>query len=1249
MPYLQLRDSDGEVSNHELARAKALSIGSHISSHICIDEDEVNSLHCRVHWNKEQFEIVAETNDGVDVNGTIVVQSILRDGSIVRIGSVDLTFIEQDAAVEMAEKKKKKKFDSDDEIGLAPIEDDDGLYSLSPTQSQEIDLNNDANDDFFDEDMDADDLDDDDSVEMLIAQENKPSKKQEKPKAKPKKAEKKMSKKKDWADEVDDWLTEDDEDDVEDYDEQEVAKQPMLSRRRGAGEESPPEEPARPERKEPRRGRGDAAAEDEGGDAEEKEGAVSKLKAKMRERARRPGEQDVVRSPVVLTLVGGASVLLLLGGIFYFMIGRDFVTKRITAADAEMGSGKYAQAITILDKFIEDYPTHARTDEAKIKRGRCLIDREIKGSTPDWKAGLSEVQTFIEQHRDREAFKEETITLANYARDITMGSLETAIVVKDAELLDVSDSAKTIIERYSDPEDPQTEYFRQVQEKYQEAQAAILKQGTFNDAVAKIEGFITDNETMQALDGLRKLLVRYPALKGDKTLVELLEKILEAEKKLVTRDETVREAETTDRSTALPPPVSLTLHTRSRTSEKSAGRTVIVLGGGCCFGVDSVTGDLKWRREIGLDTPFFPISVETVVAGVLLFNNTFNELELIERHTGKLVWRQPLGAEIAGPPLVTVDQIFQPTVGGELFRLDLQSGRVSTALKFPQKLLSPPVEIAADNRMIVCGEREVIYTLSMKPLECTAVSDFDHQPGSIEAPLMRMGRLVLMCVNDKADSSLLRVLDTANADEKLFEAASARVEGVVRDTPVLRGKELFVPSSGERLAAFTVSDDPNQRVLTTIATNPGREAETANVHMLAGQDGQLWIASTELRKFRLDADSIHLEPTQNVAVGFSSQPLQSIGQDLFVGRRSRGTGGIVFSQTHRDEMSSKWKVVVGASILACSVTENAAVCLTAMGDVFNVTNTSMENGGFVEQPSLQLSLPEGLTGPLKATRLQDGRIAAYCGAPLPKLFILTDAGLMQREVPLPAPLETAPIALSNGVVLPLPGKLAFSPKPGSPAIEELPAPVEKDQVRKWVFLENVGNDQAVAMDSTGKLMKFQVRTDGVAHLREVNSLELSDPVDYRVASHGGKIFLGDASGKFRVFDGNTLEQLGEADLPAPISNDVWIAGDKVFVESGRQHLVCFSTDSNLNELWKLELGGVRLGDAPVLMGENLVIAKMDGSVISVNAASGATTKEVTLGHPISFGPRVGKDGKLLVGSVDGSVYRVESVLQETAQ
>ena len=977
---------------------------------------------------------------------------------------------------------------------------------------------------------------------------------------------------------------------------------------------------------------------------------IGPLKA-LRKKPIRPGEQDVIRSPFVISLFAGSMILLLVSGIFWFIIGRETAQRRFDAAQENLDSGKFQQAIKDFEKFLDKYPRHKYTEPARIALGHAKISDLILGATPKWKEGYDAVDTFSKQHRDSEKFDELKPEICKYSERIAFGAAETAEKSKKRDLLAVSIGGRKLLERYSPSNGPPIETLNRIRSVFRSAEEVLLKHEKFTEAIAKIEAAIKARQPMAALKFRRRLLEEYSDLASDRQLTGLLDKTLEAEKSLITSQKLNREAIRTERPLLTPEPLELVAHARLLTSEKSDGRTVYALGKDCCFGIDTVTGDPVWRRVIGLDTPFFPMRVEASVPGFLLFDTNFKEILLVERRTGTLVWRQPLGEDISGAPLVNEGQIYVPTLKGRLYKISLETGHITTQLSFSQKLLAPPALVSGGNYLVIAGDMEVLYTLTFRPqLMCIAISGFDHKSGSIEAPLLPMGKLLLMAENDRAKSCQLRVIDAANAERRLAQIAETRVQGQVRDTPVLRGPQLFVPSSGEQISAFTVSDDVDQKAISSVASRQLQTPHSGAMYLSVGADGEFWMASSALRKFQLTAESIKLD-NKELAVGLSSQPLQSIGQHLYLGRRLAASGAVVFTRTDREKMSSQWRTVVGSGIVACTTIGTDSVrCLTQAGDLFDVRAKDLQTGGFKTRADSQLKLPESLVDPLHAVALPGGRSVAYCGNPQPHLWVLNQLGLIDRDFKLEGSLEADPVFLSDALVLPLSGKLkTLVLKTGQRSVEDFVAPIQtqlngkNQQPPSWSHLVALDRTHMIVVDSSGKLANVQFRTQPIPHLKEIVALSLEHPVHVDFVVHGGKVILADAGQRLQIINASDLQRQSQLELIAPASNALWLVGDNLYVETGRNQLHCFQVGQTLKQLWSIPLDGGTLADRPLIFENMLVLANQDGTVLSVNPSTGEVKNRIRLGQPISLGPRQLGD-TIFVAAIDGSLYRIESVL-----
>lgn len=1030
-----------------------------------------------------------------------------------------------------------------------------------------------------------------------------------------------------------DWLDEDDlfDDDEGDIFEEESAAPLKRSRGAGGGDREKAESP-------PGSARG-AKTESDEEDGEPKQSLAARLAA----RKKRPGEEEVLKSPFVLTLAAGAAILIVGAGAFWFIIGRDTVTRQMTAVDEAIAEQRYNQAISMLNEFLLNHGRDSYTEMATLKLAKIRIDSQIGGSAPDWERGLEALNLYIDDCRDFESYPEQYPMLAGIAEKIALGSLETAAQIKSRKLVEISELAEPKIDQFSDPDNPPVEVHEKIKRAREQANDAILKYETTQDTYKAISQYLEAKRPMDALKARRVLIDRYPDLINDAKLAGLLEDTLETERGLVRAEEIDRPAMTEDRELPVPQPLTLTLHTRARTEEVSEGRTVFAVAQGCCTAVDTVTGDPVWRRVIGLDSPFFPVSVDTTVPGLVMFDTVHQELILVNRLTGEFVWRQALGEAVSGEILVHDGQLYVPTLGNHLYKIDLQTGLATTRLTFSQPVYSPPVLTRDGLHLVVSGHEAVSYTLTARPLECRRVSFTKQKPASLDAPLLSMGELLLMAENYQAGHALLRVLDARESEVGLPEVASVRLASHVRDTPILRGNRLYVPAEGEQFNVFTVSDEPDKEPLSAVAKPPAQSEYNGAVHLRAGADDLFWSASDYLRQFQLTQDALLEDQKKRVFLGASAQPIQSIGRNLFVGRRLLESDAVSLAQVDGEAMASEWRTVLGGGVLAVSeVRPDTAVCITRSGDIFQISDSAIDAGGFLFRAEGTLDLPEGLAEPLRATVLPDSQIAVVCGGEKPRMWVVNQAGKVGQEVALDAAPVADPVPVAGGVVVPLPSKLSVHGTK-SARVEDFLGTVEKDEDVNWASLVALDENHVFVVDRAGKITRLQFRTSPSAHLQQVDSVEMGNPVDVQPILKDGRLIIADAGGKVRVLDVVGFERLAEVELDAPAVGVLGLAGNLLLVETSRGELQGLKIDDNLSRAWSIGLDGDHLTGTPLLEGENVVLATMNGKVMAINAGSGETVRTLQLDQLLEQGPmRVA--GRVVVTSIDGSFYRIDSIL-----
>jgi len=775
MPFLEIVHLNGEIERRPLEKQQPVSIGSHSSNDIRIDEEGVESLQCRIAWNKKAFEAVSAGVEGFEVNGNIVQRAVLKEGDVLRFGTVDLRYTEsQEQGAELP-------------LVAAFAGPDSGSMTLKPL---------------------SDELDVPDWLKGESEAKSKPAPKPE-PKAKPpaeapkaslksrpsKPAEPEQPKSAKSADKAKGTRPsskpkapsrDDDDDDafgdvdldagLEALAQESRASLPTMptfedSASDTADYDQPVKSKSRPAKPPKPEAPVAAAPATPVAPAETPPPAAiapprqDKIREALRHQRRaRPGEEDVFRSPVVIGLASAAVIALALAAIFYFVGFRRSVQEEFDFAKAQFTENKFPQAIEAFNLFLTKHGDHSLAPEANRLLGLAMIDDQITGAAPRFSEGLKNLKDFIAEQRDAADYAENVQqNVAKRAGDIAVGASKAAGKVFDGSLLDIAREAKSALVTASSKETPPTELIKEIDRNIQVSGAAILKHNTNNEQFKQIEAAVAANKPLEALRLRRELLARYPDLETDKKIASITSSILEKERSLV-KEEVFDKPALTD---PLNDPKSLTLvyQARTRTDQVSVNRAVPVLSHGTLFGIDTVTGGPVWKRAVGVDTPFFPVR-DSATSSLIVFSSLRQELMRIDQNTGAVLWRQPIDQRASGRPLISEGQVFLPTVAGQLYRLEFDSGTLVSRLTFSQAI-SNPVAVSSGARIVVSGDREVFYALSARPFACTAVSYLGQPSQSIVAPLLALGPYVLAAQNLSNDTARLRLVNTEPADQPL--------------------------------------------------------------------------------------------------------------------------------------------------------------------------------------------------------------------------------------------------------------------------------------------------------------------------------------------------------------------------------------------------------------------------------------------------------------------------------------------------
>ncbi len=141
MASLDISFLSGKTQEIELSKQQPISVGSHASNDLQIENDGVAAMQCRISWNKNYYEAVAATSDGIEINGIISGRSQLQDGDLIRIGEADIRFVDEIEFIDESEIiEESDVLDNDIPQPDVSGENEGSLYDLKPTKHSYLEL-----------------------------------------------------------------------------------------------------------------------------------------------------------------------------------------------------------------------------------------------------------------------------------------------------------------------------------------------------------------------------------------------------------------------------------------------------------------------------------------------------------------------------------------------------------------------------------------------------------------------------------------------------------------------------------------------------------------------------------------------------------------------------------------------------------------------------------------------------------------------------------------------------------------------------------------------------------------------------------------------------------------------------------------------------------------------------------------------------------------------------------------------------
>jgi hypothetical protein len=978
-------------------------------------------------------------------------------------------------------------------------------------------------------------------------------------------------------------------------------------------------------------------------------GRLSRLNDRIAGGPRRPGEQEVARSPFVLGMGFVLLGLAIVAAVLFFLNLGEGEKRQLENASAALEKSSYNEAIKLFEAFLLDYPNGESAETAKIGLHTAQVRKytdDNEFSVEEAVAAQKSLEEFIRECRDFDGFKNEQENRVRYAKKISRLAATVAVKQSSQDALDAGKAAFKRLESLTADGGLSAELREELLHLQNLAAAAILKKGRLGSTKAEIRAALEKNDTLGAVSKYQELIDRFEVLKDDADFREVLGEIIQKEMGLIVIQDVGVEGFTSEADIDQRPSLSLNLRTQATADQVSQDKLVFGAGGGVVYALDSATGDPVWKIGIGGRAPFAPIQVDAASPALLVFHSERNELMLVHQANGSLIWRQSIESAASGPPLILNQQIYITTETGELWQVSMATGRAVKRVKFNQPVQGPPTVSRDGESLIIPGLTAFVYTLSRQSLECRAASWLGYGEGAVKAPVITMGDLFLLCDNYSSERSYLRALELSDNGE-LVERERQKVNGQVHDPCLLRGDQLFVPSTPQRVTAFRVSDRPNNDALALamIGTNQLPEAVFSSMFLVAGPGGNLWMASTALRRFQVTTQAVLLhEPV--VAEGQHLYPMQIDDDSLLVSTNEPYSASVFFTRVNRDTMTGIWRTVLSTNLVAAgpSTSGKSLIAVSDFGEVFRIPVDALDQSSFYTKSVSRFRLPDGLKDPVSGLELPDGRLAAWCGGKEPAVWTVNSSGQLEQRWPLSAVPEASPVPLAGGLVVPMPGRLTLTAT--RQQVADYQVSRDLNAQASWKSLTPVNDTQLVAINSDDQLVQIEYRKTPRPHLAEVSVTTLAGKANVAPVAGGDYLCIATVDGRLLLMRSASLEIVREVDLEGVASQRLRVAGDRLFVEIGDDQVQVFELNDSFASAGTFQKNGARLIDAPLpLSSGGFLAAFFDGTIRRLDPRGLPVGEATQLGQQLRQGP-IAIGDNVVVLAIDGSLYVLNDLVRD---
>jgi len=943
----------------------------------------------------------------------------------------------------------------------------------------------------------------------------------------------------------------------------------------------------------------------------------------------------VIGSALVFSFLSIAAVVL------YIVLANKSALKQWENAFDQYEGGSYQQALSAMESFSETFPADDKADDALSYAAMCKIHVQMtkigdNSANKIYEAILSGKEVPGFSAIAREELKTELPKLAEHYinKAIALPGVDDKrrqyeLTQKALEIINMPGALGT---------ERNTPTFKtrltSIKERMSTVQRYINRNETLEKALAEIAKHVQAGNTRGAFVERDKLLQTYPELEMDQRMRESVLAISRAEQDLVAVHQGVLKSNNV--AIEVPPEHKVIVATRNgRNISGVQGYAVAVLAGGSVYGVELATGQVQWRRHVGLQTSLNPVRVsEAGNADTIIVDEGRYELVRVDTLTGEQKWRLPVGGPLTQPQVyngmlycnihvkVAADDTDSGFVGAMLV-VDMETGNVQSRIVFPMQTHVGPGFDDENGIIYQIGDHSNLYAVSVKSGKCLGVHFQGHQRDSIVVPAVYAVGYVILVENGQARST---VAILKHDGEGTFTPGqeSKSLSGLVTMAPQVFGRRFMVATNLGEIHVYDV--DPNvpnpQGPLSIMAAIPGAYSDPIREYSLAG-NGVLFMAGRRFVKYEVQAQLGELredwiDEDGDVYVG----PIQRFGSIVVHIRQRQGTNAITVAGQLVDSRSPSWETDIGSSgSVMLLPSKQGLAAVTSHAGVFAVRNDDDPQEVYSQEDVVDSKI-----GYSHAIQVQD-QVVLQSLVGNDELLVFDELSIDSQATAVKLQgLTSAPggvaTSFNRQVLMPLQdGKLAMFQIPqGTQDVVAYQPTLSAGQRVAWSSpaLPSDDSDSFVILRDRKNLMRIVLRQDPVDHLSKRASTEFAAPVYETIAALKNAVFVvrrAENNDQVVGLGYQSLEELTSYNVQGRVIWGPYRVGSQVLLYTSSNQLYCFDQDQRCR--WTTEQNNIKLLATGFINDDELILTGGDGQIWRIQLVDGMTISITDLEHKIT--------------------------------